>query len=115
MSTVYESLLPKLVEVLEVTQQATEGASTQQAKQALVQATNNFRDNLKEAKETASSLPGGELSVEEQDEVIAMLERLKARKKCQLAKFSSDVEAISTATSQLKMEIDSTASTPAAW
>lgn len=81
-----------------MTQQATEGASTQQAKQALVQAvrfhgymcgcaahreqTNNFRDNLKEAKETASSLPGGELSVEEQDEVIAMLERLKARKKC---------------------------------
>ena len=29
----------------------------------------------------ASTLPGGELSVEEQDEVIAMLERLKARKK----------------------------------
>ncbi|EPS99624.1 hypothetical protein FOMPIDRAFT_1123958, partial [Fomitopsis schrenkii] len=114
MSAVYESLLPKLVTVLEVTQQATYGAPTQQVKQALVQATNDLRDSLKEAKEAASSLPGGELSVEEQDEVIAMLERLKARKKC-LAKFSSDVEAISTATSQLKMEIDSTASTPAAW
>lgn len=44
--------------------------------------TNDLRDSLKEAKEAASSLPGGELSVEEQDEVIAMLERLKARKKC---------------------------------
>lgn len=38
MSAVYESLLPKLVTVLEVTQQATYGAPTQQVKQALVQA-----------------------------------------------------------------------------
>ncbi|KZT67684.1 hypothetical protein DAEQUDRAFT_767041 [Daedalea quercina L-15889] len=113
MSNIYESLLPKLVAILEATQQATDGAPTQQAKQTLVHATNDFRETLKEAKEIASTLPGGELSLEEQDEVIAMLERLKERKQQQLAKFSADVEAISTTTQQLKMEVDSTASTPA--
>ncbi|KAH9920291.1 uncharacterized protein B0H18DRAFT_1122021 [Fomitopsis serialis] len=113
MSDVYESLLPKLVAILEATQQAAVGAPTQQGKQALVHATNDFKDTLKQAKELASTLPGGELSVEEQDEVIAMLERLKERKQQQLAKFSADVDAISTTTTQLRMEVDSTASTPA--
>ena len=41
MSTVYESLLPKLVTVLEVAEQAADGAPTQQVKQALVQAVCN--------------------------------------------------------------------------
>ena len=41
MSTVYESLLPKLVAVLEVAEQAADGAPTQQVKQALVQAVCN--------------------------------------------------------------------------
>lgn len=36
---------------------------------------------MKEANEFATALPGGELSVEEQDEVIGMLENLKERKR----------------------------------
>lgn len=36
---------------------------------------------MKEANEFATTLPGGELSVEEQDEVIGMLENLKERKR----------------------------------
>lgn len=103
MSTVYESLLPKLIAILEVTQQAADGVPTQQVKQTLVLAvcaqrknnlsrslwlqTNDFRDTLKEAKEMATTLPGGELSVKEQDEVIAMLERLKERKQYVLFAF----------------------------
>ena len=42
--------------------------------------TKEFKDSLKEANEYATTLPGGELSVEEQDEIIEMLERLKERK-----------------------------------
>lgn len=36
---------------------------------------------MKEANEYANSLPGGDHSVEEQDEVIEMLEKLKERKR----------------------------------
>ncbi|KAH9836621.1 uncharacterized protein C8Q71DRAFT_857842 [Rhodofomes roseus] len=113
MSTVYESLLPKLVAILEVTQQAADSPPTQQVKQALVHVTNDFKETLRQAKDMASTLPGGELSVEEQGEVIAMLEKLKERKQQQLAKFSADVDAITKATTQMRMEVDSTASTPA--
>ena len=44
--------------------------------------TKEFKDTLKEAHDYATTLPGGELSVEEQEEVIQMLEQLKERKKC---------------------------------
>ncbi|OJT13204.1 hypothetical protein TRAPUB_10223 [Trametes pubescens] len=43
--------------------------------------TKEFKDAMKEANEFATTLPGGELSVEEQDEVIGMLENLKERKR----------------------------------
>ena len=43
--------------------------------------TKDFKDSLREANEYAHTLPGGELSVEEQDEVIEMLEMLKERKR----------------------------------
>lgn len=43
---------------------------------------NEFNRDLLNAKENASALPGGELLVEEQDEIIEMLEQLKDRKKC---------------------------------
>ncbi|PCH33229.1 hypothetical protein WOLCODRAFT_147330 [Wolfiporia cocos MD-104 SS10] len=110
MSSVFESLLPKLLVILELTQQS-ENAATPQTKQAIVQATNDFRETLRQAKEVASTLPGGELSVEEQDEVIEMLEKLKERKRQQLLEFSANVHSISTA--GVLMDVDSTASTPA--
>lgn len=43
---------------------------------------NEFNRDLLNAKENALALPGGELLVEEQDEIIEMLEELKERKKC---------------------------------
>ena len=103
MTSLYESLLPKMATVLELTQQS-DAALSPQAKQALVHSvrlatpiprtvctsdsadhahqTNDFKESLRQAREAAQTLRGGELSLAEQDEVIAMLERLKARKTC---------------------------------
>ncbi|KAH9945578.1 hypothetical protein B0H21DRAFT_426862 [Amylocystis lapponica] len=117
MTSLYESLLLKMVAVLELTQQS-EVALSPQLKQALVQSTNDFKESMRQAREAATTLPGGELSVAEQDEVIAMLERLKARKASQLAAFADSVDAISAAAHAaraedgVRMEVDSTASTP---
>jgi hypothetical protein len=40
-----------------------------------------FRESLNEACSIAGALPGGEMLIEEQEEVIAMLERLRAKKR----------------------------------
>ncbi|KAI0719091.1 hypothetical protein C8T65DRAFT_706465 [Cerioporus squamosus] len=113
MTSLYESLTLKLANVVELATQDQGTNLTPQAKQALVRATREFKDSLKEANEYATSLPGGELSVEEQDEVIDMLEKLKERKRKQLAEFAERVGNISSSQASLKMEIDSMASTPA--
>ncbi|OSD05772.1 hypothetical protein PYCCODRAFT_1465103 [Trametes coccinea BRFM310] len=114
MTSLYESLLLKLANVVELATQD-QGASTPQAKQALVRSTKDFKESVREAREYAAGLPGGEMSVQEQDEVIEMLERLKERKRRQLAEFAETVSGISTAKPKpdLKMEVDSNASTPA--
>ncbi|KAI0358921.1 hypothetical protein OH77DRAFT_1395970 [Trametes cingulata] len=113
MTSVYESLLLKLANVLELATQD-QGTLTPQAKQALVRSTKEYKDSMKEAHDFATNLPGGELSVQEQDEVIQMLEKLKERKKRQLTEFAEKVGSISSSSQQdVKMEVDSTASTPA--
>ena len=43
--------------------------------------TNDFKDAITQAKSLINALPGGELCLDEQDEVINMLERLKQAKK----------------------------------
>ncbi|KAG6810898.1 hypothetical protein H0H92_009890 [Tricholoma furcatifolium] len=112
-TNLYEGLLLKLVTVLELTQKS-EGVTTPQAKQALLQATNDFKNALHQAKELAAGLPGGEMMVQDQDEVIAMLEKLRDRKRDQLALFADKVLLSSAEFSaqDVKMEIDSMASTP---
>jgi len=40
-----------------------------------------FREALNRARSLARALPGGELLIEEQDEIIAMLERLREKKR----------------------------------
>ena len=40
-----------------------------------------FREALNDARSIASALPGGEMLIEEQEDVIAMLERLRAKKR----------------------------------
>lgn len=88
---------------------------------------------MAQAKELANTLPGGELLIEEQEEVIDMLERLRDRKRFvvqtvsiiyssyvhmlrnrqQLAQFSTRTLSSSSIAGDLtKMDVDSTASTP---
>ncbi|KAK7468337.1 hypothetical protein VKT23_002851 [Stygiomarasmius scandens] len=107
--TQYQALLLKLVTVLELTQKP-EGISTLQARQALLQATNDFKSSLLQAKDMAINLPGGELLIEDQDEIIEMLTILRQRKRDQLAQFTAQAKNVSSA--ETKMEVDSTASTP---
>ncbi|KAH7919964.1 hypothetical protein BV22DRAFT_835241 [Leucogyrophana mollusca] len=107
-SALFQSLLTKLAAVLELTQK-TDGTVTPQAKQALLQSTNEFKNTLSQAKEYANTLPGGELLIEEQDEVINMLERLREHKRLQLVQFATRP---ATLDASVKMEVDSTASTP---
>ncbi len=45
---------------------------------------------MKEANDHATTLPGGELSVQEQEEVVDMLEKLKERKRCVTTKQPVD-------------------------
>ncbi|KAG1741758.1 uncharacterized protein EDB91DRAFT_1129137 [Suillus paluster] len=113
-TSLFEGLLPKVAVVLDLTQKA-EGTATPVAKQALLQATNDFKYTLAQAKDYANTLAGGDLLVEEQDSVVAMLEMLKQHKQQQLVQFASEVGSLSTiaiSSASSKMEIDSTASTP---
>lgn len=43
--------------------------------------TNDLKDTVTQAKSLINALPGGELGLDEQDEVIDMLQRLKLAKK----------------------------------
>jgi len=114
----FDVLLQKLVAVLEVSSSG--GELTPQARQALLQATNDLKDTVTQAKSLINALPGGELGLDEQDEVIDMLQRLKLAKKAQLEHLSQYVpsasasESPSTDAKDIQMEIDSTASTPGA-
>jgi len=114
----FDVLLQKLVAVLELSSSG--GELSPQARQALLQATNDLKEALNQAKSLINALPGGELCLDEQDEVIGMLERLKGTKKAQLEQLSQYVSSASASDSpstdakDIAMEIDSTASTPGA-
>ncbi|KAF5338220.1 hypothetical protein D9758_012869 [Tetrapyrgos nigripes] len=111
-TTLYQGILLKLVTVLELTQKP-EGISTLQARQALLQATNDFKSALLQAKEMAANMPGGELLIEDQDDIIEMLTTLRQRKREKLTQFSAQAQAVSSETvAETKMEVDSMASTP---
>jgi hypothetical protein len=118
-SSAFETLLPKLLTILQVTQRP-EGTTNARNKQDLLQAIQAFREAVNHARDVAGALPGGELLIEEQNEIITMLERLRAKKRLQLQDFSD--KAIDTkghnvpqygAGQNPQMEVDSNASTPA--
>ncbi|KAF9004709.1 hypothetical protein BDQ17DRAFT_1354531 [Cyathus striatus] len=110
-NSVYEGLLTKLITVIQLTQQP-DGVTTPQAKQVLLQATNDFRNSLAQAKQLAINLPGGELNVDEQDEIIEMLETIKRDKLVQLSQFANRVLRSSSSSAGAKTDVDSMASTP---
>ena len=41
----------------------------------------DFKNSLKQAKELAEALPGGDCLIEDQDQIISMLQMLKERKR----------------------------------
>ncbi|PAV22215.1 hypothetical protein PNOK_0217200 [Pyrrhoderma noxium] len=114
---VFESLLDKLAHTLEVAQKL-DMEQNIETRQQLFQATTDFKNSLAKAKEIANTLPGGEMLVSEQNDVIAMLETLRDMKRSQLSQFSSQSLSVSntgtgiSADEQMKIEIDSTASSP---
>jgi len=101
----FRSLLPALVDVLETSQKQGGLAS----KQALLTSTNEFKDTLSKAKQLATSLPGGDMSISDQDEVIEMLEKLRDYKRAQLAQFSR--LAVFNKTEDMSMSTDSVTET----
>ncbi|KAH9994473.1 hypothetical protein BJV77DRAFT_943694 [Russula vinacea] len=117
-SSVFESLLPKLLSILQVTQRP-EGTSNVRNKQDLLQAIQAFREALNNARSTASALPGGEMLIEEQEEIIAMLERLREKKRYVVQVLPMKIfsfgwlEKKRTSSRADRMEVDSNASTPA--
>ena len=57
---------------------------------------NDFKDSLNRAKEITNGLPGGELLLEEQDDIIAMLEGMRDRKRygCLVSAFLGTQESL---------------------
>ncbi|KAL1700111.1 hypothetical protein EV121DRAFT_214861 [Schizophyllum commune] len=108
-ASLYEGLMPKLANVLELSQRP-EGITTNEAKGAILDATNDFKLTLARAKEFAVAMPGGESVVEDQDQVLKMLTQLRDKKREQLAQFSTR----SLASHYTKTDVDSTASSPGA-
>ncbi|KAH0838745.1 hypothetical protein J3R83DRAFT_7110 [Lanmaoa asiatica] len=110
----FSSIILNVITVLEHTQSA-EGVVTPQAKQALLQATNDLKSTLAQARDYATALPGGELNFQEQSELILILEKLRDHKWQELAHFAHKVTSDANPPTQVvdvQMEVDSTASTP---
>jgi len=94
-TSAFDQLLDILANVIRVARKQDPAASptlTPQAKQELLQATNEFRDAMSRAQKIAANLPGGEIAPEDQDEVIQALEELRDRKRAYLDSFSGLVE-----------------------
>ncbi|KAK7694154.1 hypothetical protein QCA50_001334 [Cerrena zonata] len=111
MSTaLFEALMPKLIAIISLLSQ-TNNPTSVQSKQALVKAINDFKETLNQAKHYASDLPGGDLTSQEQDNIIAMLETMKRTQRTLLQASLQDISSSPT-TGPGEMEVDSTASTP---
>ncbi|KAI0697018.1 hypothetical protein BC835DRAFT_1413916 [Cytidiella melzeri] len=116
-STVYEGLLQEVAAVLDVVNELTAAQSSTEIRRKLVQTTNALKHDTLVAREGANNLQGGELSIEDQEDIIDTLEKLKARKKATLNKFSDEMTRAPQAvinSESASVEVDSTASTPAA-
>ncbi|KIO26798.1 hypothetical protein M407DRAFT_243604 [Tulasnella calospora MUT 4182] len=84
----FESLQPALIKVLKAVHDAGDSDEVQH-RLAIATATNELKERIVEAKTLIDALPGGEMLIEHQDEVIKALEQLKAQKTEHLIKFTS--------------------------
>ncbi|QRV72776.1 RNA polymerase II transcription mediator complex subunit 9 [Ceratobasidium sp. AG-Ba] len=83
----FEALLPSIVAILQTTQpQPSSNAQTQ--RQEIAKATLALRSQLAHARDIVDALPGGEMLLEHQHEVIAMLKEMRNARRAQLARLS---------------------------
>ncbi|KAG9101603.1 hypothetical protein FS749_005483 [Ceratobasidium sp. UAMH 11750] len=82
----FESLLPSIVGILQSTQP--QGPASPAQRQEIAKATMALRSQLANARDLVDALPGGEMLLEHQHEVIAMLTEMRDARRAQLARLS---------------------------
>ncbi|KAI0781837.1 hypothetical protein C8Q75DRAFT_812165 [Abortiporus biennis] len=108
-----EHLVLKFANIIDLI--CTRGAQNDpQLKHVLVKEINDFKEDMNQAKNAANTLPGGDLTMDDQDDVIRMLEQLRNQRRDILVNAIGEMKSSSEEQTDIKdMEIDSTASTPA--
>ncbi|KAF8680992.1 hypothetical protein RHS04_03389 [Rhizoctonia solani] len=88
----FESLLPSVVQIIQSTQpqpQSQPPAQTQQQQQEIAKATMALRTQLAAARDQVDALPGGEMLLKDQQEVIQMLKEMRSQRRAQLARLAN--------------------------
>ncbi|KAG9032758.1 hypothetical protein FRB95_001017 [Tulasnella sp. JGI-2019a] len=83
----FEGLLPALTNILKVVYDAGDSEESKH-KLAITAATDELKEKLARAKELVENLPGGEMLLEDQDEAIAALERLRDQRRAHILTFA---------------------------
>ncbi|CAE6408878.1 hypothetical protein BN14_00484 [Rhizoctonia solani AG-1 IB] len=76
----FESLLPSVVQIIQSTQPQPH-AQTQQQQQEIAKATMALRTQLAAARDQVDALPGGEMLLKDQQEVIHMLQEMRSQRR----------------------------------
>ncbi|KAJ1308652.1 hypothetical protein OPQ81_004346 [Rhizoctonia solani] len=84
----FESLLPSVVQIIQSTQPQPP-AQTQQQQQEIAKATMALRTQLVTARDQVDALPGGEMLLKDQQEVIQMLKEMRSQRRAQLARLAN--------------------------
>ncbi|CAE6392311.1 unnamed protein product [Rhizoctonia solani] len=84
----FESLLPSVVQIIQSTQPQPP-AQTQQQQQEIAKATMALRTQLAAARDQVDALPGGEMLLKDQQEVIQMLKEIRSQRRAQLARLAN--------------------------
>ncbi|CAE6439204.1 unnamed protein product [Rhizoctonia solani] len=84
----FESLLPSVVQIIQSTQPQS-SAQTHQQQQDIAKATMALRTQLATARDQIDALPGGEMLIKDQQEVIHMLQEMRSQRRAQLARLAN--------------------------
>ncbi|CAE6454145.1 unnamed protein product [Rhizoctonia solani] len=76
----FESLLPTAVQIIQSTQPQS-SAQTHQQQQEIAKATMALRTQLATARDQVDALPGGEMLLKDQQEVIQMLQEMRSQRR----------------------------------
>ncbi|KAF8607593.1 hypothetical protein BDV93DRAFT_273277 [Ceratobasidium sp. AG-I] len=87
----FQSLLPSIVAILQATQPPAvphNAAGLHAQRQEIAKATMALRGQVADARDIVDALPGGEMLLEHQQEVITMLIQMRDARRTQLARLS---------------------------